>query len=265
MDGQVIGVNSAIVARGGGNDGVGFAIPIDMAAHVADKLIKDGKVSRARIGIALQVLTPTIAEKLGLDPKTRGVLVSEVLPGSPAEKAGLKTGDVIVGFNGEPVQSVPSFRLNVAASDVGKSFELKYYRNGKEHATTITPAPSSEVVFAQEKKTEEKGESSAGSEKAEVADLGLEVQPLTPALAAQFGLPKGTEGLLVSSVKEGSPAEAAGLQAGQVITKVVREKKLQAAPSVKEFQDLARHSDELALYVQSSEGSRFVTLSKAPK
>ena len=100
MSGEVIGVNSAIVTGGRGNDGIGFAVPIDMAQNVADQLIKDGKVHRARIGIKLGILTPVLAKQLGLDAATKGILVEDVVPGSPADKAGLKQGDVIVGFGG---------------------------------------------------------------------------------------------------------------------------------------------------------------------
>src|SRR4051812_21781030 len=106
MSGRVIGINSAIVSGSRGNDGVGFAIPIDLASNVADKLIKDGKVSRARIGIALEALAPAMAKQLGIDPQTKGVLVNDVVPGSPADKAGLKSGDVITEFNGAPIASV---------------------------------------------------------------------------------------------------------------------------------------------------------------
>jgi len=264
MDGQVIGINSAIVTGSRGNDGVGFTIPIDMASNVADKLIKDGKVSRARIGIQLGVLTPVMAKQFGLDPKTKGVLSQEILPGSPADKAGLKAGDVLTSFNGQPVASVPSFRLNVAASDVGKSYKVTYFRNGEERTTSIVPAPADKVVFEQERETTSEPEtrSETGS-KASIDDFGLEVQPLTAELARPFGLPSDLHGLLINSVKEGSPAEAAGLEEGQVITKVVVDKKLQAIKTAKEFKDLAGKSDELALYVQSSKTpGRFVTLSK---
>jgi len=147
MDGRVIGINSAIMTGSrsgspfgfgsGGNDGVGFAIPIDLASNVADKLIKDGKVSRARIGVAIQPVSPAMARTLGLDPKTKGALVNSVAPGSPAEKAGLKQGDVIVGFNNQPVASVPTFRLNVAASEIGKPYTLKYFRDGRERTTEV--------------------------------------------------------------------------------------------------------------------------------
>jgi len=138
MDGRVVGINSAIMTRGsGGNDGVGFAIPIDMASNVAEKLIKDGKVNRARIGVAIAPMTPAAAKVLGLDAKTKGLLVQQVVAGSPADKAGLKQGDVIVSFNHQPVASLHGFRNNVAASDIGKSYSLGYFRDGKEQSAEV--------------------------------------------------------------------------------------------------------------------------------
>jgi len=266
MGGRVVGVSSAIMTRSQGNDGVGFAIPIDLAGSLADKLIKDGKVQRARIGIALDVLTPAMARQLGLDPQVKGVLVKEVLAGSPAEKAGLKLGDVITEFNETPVVSLPAFRMNIAASDIGKTYELTYYREGKKRTTTITPAPSEQVVFAQEKEATSPKEAKPEPAKVAVDDFGLEVQPLTPELAKSLGLANGLQGLLVSSVKEGSPAAAAGIEAGNVITQVVRDRKIQPVKGVQEFKDMTSKEDEIAVYVQSSEGgSRFVTLTKAKK
>jgi serine protease Do len=266
MNGRVVGVNSAIVTGSRGNDGVGFAIPIDLAANIAEKLIKDGKVRRARIGIALGVLTPAMAKQLGIDPQTKGVLVNEVVPGSPADKAGLKSGDVITAFDDGPIISLPAFRLNVAASDVGRSYELTYYRDGKRRTTTITPAPSEQVVFEQEKRSTEAGRSKPEPAKTAISDFGLEVQPLTAELAKSLGLSNGLEGLLVSSVKDGSPAEAAGIEAGNVITKVVRDRKIQPVKTVQEFQELTSKADEIAVFVQSGEGAgRFVTLTKAKK
>jgi len=267
MNGRVIGINSAIVTGSRGNDGVGFAIPIDLAANIADKLIKDGKVHRARIGIALGVLTPAMAKQLGLDPQTKGVLVNDVVAGSPADKAGLKSGDVITEFNDGPIVSVPTFRMNVAASDIGKSYELTYFRDGKKRTTTISPAASEQVVFSQEKKeSSSEKESKPEPAKAAIEDFGLEVQPLTPDLARSLGLSGDLKGLLVSSVKEGSPAEAAGIETGNVITKVIRDRKLQPLTDVKEFQELTGKADEVAVYVQSSDGvGRFVTLAKAKK
>jgi serine protease Do len=265
MEGRVVGINSAIVTGSRGNDGVGFAIPIDMADTIAGKLIKDGKVSYARVGIKLGVLTPAIAKQFGLDPNTKGVLADEVLPGSPADKAGLKAGDVITSFDGKPVLSVPTFRLRVAASDVGKSFNMTYFRAGKEQTTTVTPAAATQVLFAQEREEGAETPESARVEppKAEIKDFGFEVQPLTSELAVQFGLDKDAKGLLISSVKEGSPAEAAGLTEGDVITKVVQDARPRPVPELKEFQTLVGKSDMLTFHVQTKEGARFVTLSKA--
>jgi serine protease Do len=267
MSGEVIGVNSAIVTGGRGNDGIGFAVPIDMAANVADQLIKDGKVHRARIGIKLGVLTPVLAKQLGLEPGTKGILIDDVVPGSPAEKAGLKQGDVIVGFAGEKVTSRPTFRLKVASSPAGKSYEIDYFREGKRQATTITPAPAENVVFDLERETGQERESkSAEPAKTAINDFGFDVQPLTTELAKSLDLPADIKGLLVSEVKEGSSADAEGIKQGDVITKVVRDRKIQPLSTVKEFQDLASKTDELSFYVQSGKNAgRFVTLSKTKK
>jgi serine protease Do len=266
MNGEVIGINSAIVSGGSGNDGIGFAIPIKMAASVADMLIKDGKVHYARIGIHLAPLTASLARQLGLDETTKGVLVGSVVPGSPADKAGIKQGDVIIGYAGDKVLDLSTFRLRVATSEVSKTYELAYLRDGKKRTTSIVPAPAEKVVFDIEGEARP-GEKPKSSEPAKttINDFGLEVQPLTAELAKQLGLPADLKGLVVSSVKDGSPAEAAGIQEGDVISKVIRDKKIQPMASVKDFQDLASRSDELALFVQSGKLGRFVTLSKAGK
>jgi len=265
MDGHVVGINSAIMTGGRGNDGVGFAIPIDMALNVAEMLVKEGKVNRARIGVSIQALAPAMARNLGIDPKTKGILVGTVVPGSPGDKAGLKPGDVIVGFNNQPVVSVPTFRLNVSASQIGKPYSLKYFRDGKEHTTEVVLNSAEKVVFDQEKEESHEPEAKVEQAKASIGDFGVEVQPLTAEMARSLGL-ADTKGLLVSSVKEGSPAEASGLEPGDVITQVVRDKKIQPLRDLKEFQELAGKSDELMVYVKSTKKpGGFVTLSKPKK
>ncbi len=265
LSGEVVGVNSAIVTGGRGNDGIGFAIPIDMAQTVADQLIKDGKVHRARIGIAMEPLTPILAKQLGLDPDVKGILIGSVVKGSPADKAGLKQGDVIVGYAGNKIDSIPAFRLDISSREVGTPFEMEYYRDGQSHKTSITPAPFEDVVFDIERGQgggEQGGE--AEPDKTPVSDFGLEVQPLTPELIGSLGLDDGTKGLVVSDVKEGGVAEAQGIQAGDIITKVVRDQKIQPIDNAKEFVELASKSDVLSFYVQSGNaGGRFVSLSKA--
>jgi serine protease Do len=266
MNGEVVGINSAIVSGGTGNDGIGFAIPMKLASNVADMLIKHGKVQYARVGIVLDLLTAPLARHLGVDPSTKGAVVGQVLPGSPAEKAGLKSGDVITSFDGEKVLDTPSFRLRVATSEVAKSYELGYLRDSKPHTTTIVPAAADKVRFAMEDEDREKGRSEkAESAKTAISGFGMEVQPLTSELADQLGMPAGTKGVVISSVKEGSPASEAGLREGVVITKMIRNRRIQPLTSVEQFQDAASKADELALYVQSGRAGRFVTLSKSAK
>ncbi|MGO9919989.1 MAG: trypsin-like peptidase domain-containing protein [Isosphaeraceae bacterium] len=268
MDGEVIGINSAIVTGGSsGNDGIGFAIPINMAASVANMLIKDGKVHYARIGIELGALSPVLARQLGLPEDTKGVLVGNVLPDSPAAKAGIEQGDVIVGFAGEKVHDRASFRLKVATSEPSKPYPLVYLREGKERTTSIVPAPAEKIVFDVERESPSADRPGKPAEPAKttINDFGLEVQPLNAELAKPLGLPADLKGLLVSSVKEGTAAEAAGIQEGDVITKVFRNHKLQAVTSVKEFQDLAARQNEMAVYVQRGKLGSIIPLTKSPK
>ena len=254
MNGEVIGINSAIVSGGSGNDGIGFAIPMKLASSVAEMIIKDGKVHYARIGIRLAPLTPALARQFGLEPTTKGVMVAEVVKGSPA-----------TSFAGEKIHDSSSFRLRVATSEPAHAYELGFVREGREKTASIVPAPSDKVVFDMERENgsadhSEKSESGSTA----ISGFGLEVQPLTDELTKQLDLPAGVKGLVVTDVKQGSPAAEAGIQAGDVITKVVRNRKIQPLTSVKEFQSLAS-SSELAIVVQTGKLSRFVTLSKAPK
>jgi serine protease Do len=269
MAGHVIGINSAIVTGSHSNAGVGFAIPMDMAGMVADKLIKDGKVSRARLGLKFDPMTPALARQLGLDEKTKGLMVSDISKGSPSEKAGLKEGDVIIKYDGVNVLNGSLLRNAVATSDVGKEYNLTVLRDGHELKLQVVPAPEDKVKFAFEGEENEPAHAKPEAPKAQVNDFGLAVQLLTPELASHFGYPKGTEGLVVTDVKDGSPADAAGIKEGDLITRVIKDRRPQAIKGVKEFQDLANHSDELAVHVRSAANpehpGQYVTLSKNKK
>jgi serine protease Do len=263
MSGKVVGINSAIMTRTQANAGVGFAIPMDMASLLADKLIKDGKISRSRIGIALNALTPALAKKFGLAPNTKGALVAELVKGSPAEKAGLKPGDIITRFDGSTVYNRASLRNLVAVSEAGKKFALTFLRNGHEQTTTVVPAPESDVKFALEKEAE-KEPAKPEAAKGEVNEFGLAVQPLTAELASQFGYDKGTQGLIITAIKEGSSADKSGLEVGDLITGVVNDKKIQPIKSVNDFQELAKNTDDLALNVRKpNQPGGFVILNKS--
>ncbi|MFO0958007.1 MAG: trypsin-like peptidase domain-containing protein [Isosphaeraceae bacterium] len=260
MNGKVIGINSAIATASRANAGVGFAIPIDMAGRIADKLIKDGKISRSAVGILLENLTPARAKELGAPARTPGVLVGKVTNGSPAEKAGVRTGDIITQFDHEPVHSVSGFRNLVAVSDTGKSYDLTYLRNGKEQTTRVAPAPLDEIRLANQpapppnpgrrgNRGNDNPKPEAPGGRVSLEGYGMSVQPLSPALAQQLGY-EGKEGVLIASVQADGPAAEAGLEAGDLITKVVKDKKPVVISSPKELGDLAKKSDEVVIMVE---------------
>ncbi|RUL88523.1 trypsin-like peptidase domain-containing protein [Tautonia sociabilis] len=260
IEGRVIGINSAIATRTRANAGVGFAVPIKLASYVADSIIENGKVQRARLGVSISQLTPDLAEPFGIDPKLDGVLVNEVFPGTPAEKAGLQAGDVIVGFKGQPVESMPAFRLEVSTSPLNQPLELTYIREGKRQTTTITLAPAEEVELPAFARSRGPGRSPEPPG-LELDRFGLELQELTPDLAEQLGHPEGAAGVLVRGVAPDSPAAAQGIAAGDLITKVIKDKKPQDVSSLDEFEQLVGDSSDLAVYVQGADGrGRFVVL-----
>ena len=264
LEGKVIGINAAIATATRSSAGIGFAIPIDMAANLADRLIKDGKVTRAMIGIELQPLAPVLAKNLGLDPKTKGVVVKSVLPGSPGDKAGLQQGDVITGFNGTPAKSVPTFRNLVSTSDIGKEFGLTYFREGQEKTTKLTLVPLDSRLMRAELNRPDRGEEAKpDAPKAEFSGFGIEVQELTASMAKQFGYQADAKGVVISDVQDDSSAEANGLEPGMLVTKVVKDKKMTPVSTVKQFQDLAGQGTELTIYAQTPEGrGQFYTLVK---
>jgi len=270
MNGRVIGINSAIATGSHTSAGVGFAIPIDLASQLADKLIKDGKISRVMVGIKMQSLTPQVIREHKLDAKTKGVLVDGVAKGSPAEKAGIKPGDVITGFEGQPVNSMAGFRNLVSTSDPGKSYSLKFVRGGHEETASLTPAPEKEILTAFGQRDREERQSTERRE-TKSDGFGLGVQELTPELAKNFGYPKDTEGVVVAAVEEGSPAEAAGLEEGDLIVKVVKDKKIQPVKTLKDFREAVGkgETDELAMYVKDvnnpTKPGQFITLTKGEK
>jgi serine protease Do len=263
LEGKVIGINAAIATSTRSSAGIGFAIPIDMAANLADRLIKDGKVTRAMIGIELQPLTQVLAKQLGLDPKTKGVLVIKTVPGSPGDKAGLKPGDVITGFDGTPAKSVPSFRNLVSSSEIGKEFSLTYLREGQDKVAKLTLVPLDTRLTTREIFRPDRGEEPKPEAKAELSGYGLEVQELTPELAKQFGYPADSKGVVISDVQDGSSAETNGLQPGMLVTKIVKSGKFTSLNSAKQFQDLASRGNELTIYAETPQGrGQFYTLAK---
>ena len=206
LRGEVIGINTAIFSRTGGNMGIGFAIPINLAKEVLPQLRGKGKVTRGYLGVLIQKVTPEIAESLGMD-RGYGALVANVSKDGPADKAGVKVGDVIVEFDGKEVKDSGDLPIIVARTAVDKKIRMKVLRDKKELTLNVAVGElkDEEVVAS----VPEKGE------------LGMTVQRLTPQLAENLGLDK-TDGVVVTAVEPGSAADEAGVRRGDVIVEVDR-------------------------------------------
>ncbi|HUB78670.1 MAG TPA: DegQ family serine endoprotease [Bryobacteraceae bacterium] len=209
--GELIGINSQILSPSGGNIGIGFAIPSNMARSVMDQLVKTGHVSRGRLGVEIQEISPEIAQSMNLK-NTRGVLVSGVEPGLAADKAGVKVGDVITAVNGSRVDDSNALRNRIASTPPGTDVTLTVQRDGREeqlHAR-LTELQTDNQASA--------SEGNGGGESAG-AQLGISVEPVTSAIASRLKL-KGTEGVVITDVAPNSAAAEAGLQPDDVILEV---------------------------------------------
>jgi len=210
LHGNLVGINTAILTGGGGgNQGVGFAIPISLAKNVMDQIMTHGKVVRGYLGVYIQDVTPEMARAFGLE-QAGGALVGDVSPNTPAARAGLKKGDVILKLNGEPVDSRNQLTLRVSQTQPGTPVNLTIWRDGKAQDTKIT------LGELPEKSAKEEGEEAKGNTALE----GVNVENVTPDIAQQLNLPTGTQGVVVTDVDPSSPAATTGLSRGDVIQEV---------------------------------------------
>jgi serine protease Do len=256
MKGELVGINSQIMSNSDGNIGIGFAIPSNMAKHVMEDLRTKGKVTRSQLGVTVQQVTADLASSLGLK-ETAGVLVSDVTPGSAADHAGVKRGDVIKSFNGQPVHDTNSLRNRVADSEVGSTADLVVVRDGAErHMTAKLEAASPERLSRRGER--EDGDSNEEDSK---TALGVAVTPLTPELADRMRAPRNAEGLLVQDVDPDGRAADAGIQAGDIIKEANR----QPVKSVDDLRAAARRSSNKPLLLLVTRQGRdvFVTVKPA--
>jgi serine protease Do len=248
-DGDVIGVNSAIFSQSGGNVGIGFAIPVDLAKKVADQLRKNGRVVRGWLGVRAQDVTVTLASSLGLTRNpAETALVTEVAEKSPAAEAGVKIGDIIVEFNGKPVPRSHEFPGVIADTAPGQKVTLKIFREKKEQLVSIRIGELTDESDANQQA------------EAKDAELGLRVQRITPEAARRLGL-TSPKGVLVVEVQPGSPADQVGIEPADVI----REVNQRAVNNVKEFERatrLGRRGDRILLLVQRGDNAVFFAVKR---
>jgi len=244
LRGEVIGINTAIFSQSGGNVGIGFAIPSNSVKELLPQLRDKGKVVRGFIGASVQKVSPEIAESLNINP-ARGALVADLVKGGPAERAGVKTGDVIIEFDRRPIKESADLPQQVARVAPGAAVPIKVIRDGKETTLSLTVGEMKDTEVAA---TVEEGE------------LGLTVQPLTPQLAENLGLER-TDGLVISAVKPGSAADEAGLRSGDIVVEINR----QPVKSLADYnREIARNekAKSVLFLVRRGQSSLFLALKR---
>jgi serine protease Do len=240
LKGEVVGINTAIIASG---QGIGFAIPVNMAKEIVPQLEEKGRVVRGWLGVGIQEVTPALAKSFDLKEK-KGALVSQVYKDSPAEKAGIEQGDIIVQYDGKDVADSKDLPRMVASTPVGKSVTVKLLRNGK-------PVEREVKVGEMEEKQEI---AKAPSQKS----LGITVQNITPEIARGLGLKKDA-GVVITRVEPGSPASEAGLQSGDVILEVNRTPVKDAGDFIKKVEK-AREQNNVLLFIQRGQNNLFAAV-----
>ncbi|HKV35354.1 MAG TPA: DegQ family serine endoprotease [Pyrinomonadaceae bacterium] len=218
--GELIGINSQILSPSGGNIGIGFAIPSNMAKAVMDQLLKSGKVSRGMLGVTIQSVDADLASSLNL-PAARGAIVTSVTAGGPAERAGIKRGDVVTAINNQPVIDSNSLRNQVAGMKPGSTATVTVARNGRDQnlQVALSELPSRQRPDADDEENSSNGNGPGVNN----SRFGLRLQPLTPDAASRNGLDAGDQGLLVSQVDPSGSAASAGIKPGDLIQEVNRQ------------------------------------------
>jgi serine protease Do len=241
MQGEVIGINTAIVA---GGSGIGFAIPSNMAKKIYSEINTKGRVTRGWLGVSIQPLTQELARSFNAKD-TKGVLISDVVPDSPAAKAGLKPGDILLEFDGKKVEAPADLQRTVGLAQPGQDAKMKVWRDQAEKAVEIKIGEAPDEKEAQQRPA-----------RTTPSSLGLDVRPLTPELARQLNL-KSTDGVIVARVEESSAAGEAGVQRGDVVREINRQKVRSMADYERLTKDV-KEGDRLTVLLQRGQMSLYV-------
>ncbi len=253
--GRVVGINTAIFSQSGGNIGIGFATPINLARVIFDQLRSTGKVTRGWLGVSIQPLGPDLRQALGLGD-TEGALIADVIAKSPAEAGGLKRGDVVIGIDGKPVSEPGQLSRTIATLQPGAKTELRVIRDGKERTLEIKVGRQPEGERGQPDELGE--ETHDGGSESSAASLGLKLETLSDPARRQLGYGREVVGALVTGVANGSPADDAGMRPGDVILQVDRREVDSARAATAA---LAKANPPILLLVKRGDSTVFLTLS----
>ncbi|MEW4527582.1 Do family serine endopeptidase [Maioricimonas sp. JC845] len=258
LAGEVVGINTAISTRSGGYDGVGFAIPVNMARWVAEQLVEEGRVRRAYLGVALQELTTELRRQFDIPPG-KGALVGQVFPDTPASRAGFHEGDVILEFDGHDIPNRTALQELVEVSDVGRQYAVIVQRGGERVTVNVTLEEMPGDFTPALRRSQRGGNGESAREPDGVEKFGLEVTELSDEIRESLRLPDGTSGVLIRRVAPGSPASQAGLQPGDVIVQV----RTTPVGSPEEFEEQTKDlslDDGILLLIRRGTGTLFVVL-----
>jgi len=246
--GELVGINTAILSRGnsGGNQGIGFAVPVNLARNIMDQILKTGKVTRARLGIYPQDVTPAISKQFGVKD-SHGSLVGDVEPNSPAERAGVKVGDIILDVNGHAVYDANQLRNTISTMQPDSNVNLKVWRNNAERSLTVTLG---ELTASNEQGTRDRRRGDRNGDSSDSALEGVSVQNLTPQVARNLGVSANASGVVITEVEPGSAAASAGLKQGDVIQEVNQK----SVHNVNEFESAVRSKKEGTLLLVNRNG-----------
>jgi serine protease Do len=245
MQGEVVGINTAIVA---GGSGIGFAIPSNMARKIYTELVAKGRVSRGWLGVSIQPLTPELAKSFGAKDSSKGVLISEVMPDSPAAKAGVQSGDILLEFEGKKMEAPGDLQRAVGLSSPGTSSKMKVWRDQGEKTLEVKIGEAPD-------EREARGGPAPGPGRGRVA-LGIEVRPITPDIARQLNL-RTSEGVIVARIEDGSAAADAGVQRGDVIREINRQR-IRVIGDFERLTKDVKEGDRLTVLLQRGPASLYV-------
>lgn len=262
MDGNVVGVNTAIFSPTGGSVGIGFSVPSNLARNVVEQLVKYGQTRRGWLGVRIQDVNAEIAEGFGLKGKPRGALVSSLTEGSPAGKAGIREGDIILTFDGQEIDAMRKLPRIVAETEVGKKVPVTLWRDGAETTVTVELGQmETSDKAADDSKPDEKAPTPAIPAAKDIPELGLTVAPVNDALRQAHGIPAGATGVVVTAVAKDSAAAERGVAVGDLIVEVDQQDSVSpenVAQKVADAKKAGRSS--VLMFVARKEDRRFIAI-----